>query len=261
MTALEQRLLAAGLDWIVPAWAAPPSVRALVTTRSGGISAGACATMNLGTGVGDGAEAVAENRRRLSAFLPGAPRWLAQTHGIDVVVLDGSAAPHPLPADAAVTRERGVVCAVLVADCLPVLFADREGTAVGAAHAGWRGLAAGVVERTVAALAGLAVPRDRLVAWLGPSIGAAAFEVGAEVRAAFLEHDAAADAHFAQGTPGKWHADLHGLARQRLAACGVAAVAATRERTGDGARFYSWRRDRAGGRMAALVWIASEAEQ
>jgi YfiH family protein len=158
-----------------------------------------------------------------------------------------------------VTRERGVVCAVLVADCLPVMFADRRGTAVAVAHAGWRGLAAGVLERTIAAMAGLGVRADDLVAWLGPTIGPDAFEVGADVREAFLFPDRRADAHFTSSAPGKWHADLHGLARQRLEDCGVSAVSGVGFCTKtDATRFFSWRRDRECGRMAALAWLGSE---
>lgn len=257
MTArLRERLAGATLDWIVPDWPAPESVGALVTTRSGGASRGACATMNVGARDADSPAAVAENRRRLRAFLPAEPLWLKQVHGADVVVHDGRGGADAATADGAVTRERGVVCAVQVADCLPVLFADRGGRAVGVAHAGWRGLAAGVVERTVDALARLDVPAGDVVAWLGPAIGQAAFEVGPEVRAAFVEADARAAARFAPGAPGKWHADLCGLARERLAACGVGAVSGGGYCTKtDVARFFSWRRDRACGRMAALVWL------
>ena len=254
---LRSRVAAGGLDWIVPDWPAPSAVGALMTTRTGGVSAGAYASLNVGANVGDIDEAVAENRRRLSAFLPAPPRWLRQTHGTAVAVHGANAGAEPAAADAAVTRVRGVVCAVQVADCLPVLLADRAATAVGIAHAGWRGLAAGVVEQTVAALAAVGADADHLVAWLGPAIGPTAFEVGAEVRTAFVAIDAGADAHFAPGAPGKWHADLRALARRRLAACGVHAVAASGECTAsDPARFFSWRRDRAGGRMAALVWLA-----
>jgi len=260
VTALAQPLAAAGHDWIVPAWDAPAEVAALMTTRKGGVSAGVHASLNLGANVGDDERAVAENRRRLCALLPAPPRWLRQVHGADVVVQRAEAASEPAVADAAVTRERGVVCAVQVADCLPVLLADRDGTAVGIAHAGWRGLAAGVVERTVATIGDLGADAGRLVAWLGPCIGPLAFEVGPEVRAAFLATDAGADACFAPGVPGKWLADLRGLARRRLAACGVHAIAASDACTvADAARFYSWRRDRGGGRMAALVWLAAPA--
>jgi polyphenol oxidase len=251
---LAQRIEGAGLDWIVPDWPASPSVRAVVTTRRGGVSAGALATMNLGNGVGDSDEAVAENRRRLRAFLPAAPRWLHQVHGTAVVVHrvphDGVAAV----ADAAVTREPDVVCAVLTADCLPVLLADRRSPVVGVAHAGWRGLAAGVVERTVAAMKNLGA--DDLVAWLGPAIGPAAFEVGADVLEAFRAAHRDADTHFASGAPGKWYADLYGIARQQLADCGIGTVGGGGFCTKtDATRFYSWRRERNGGRMAALVWL------
>jgi len=259
MTPLGQRIRSAGLDWIIPEWAAPSPVAALVTTRTGGVSEGACASMNLSMAVDDDPHAVDENRRRLLSFLPSPPRWLAQVHGTGVAVLGALADSQSPVADAAVTRERGVVCAVLVADCLPVLFADREGIAVGVAHAGWRGLAAGVVERTVAALGQLGATSDRLAAWLGPSIAGAAVEVGDEGRAAFVAVDTGADAHFVPGTPGKWNADLRALARRRLAGCGVTTVTANDECTStDRDRFYSWRRDRAGGRMAALVWIAPD---
>jgi len=259
LPALAQRIAAAGLDWIVPDWPVPLSVHALMTTRHGGVSRGPLATMNLGAHAGDTDDALAENRRRLRSILPAEPRWLSQVHGTAVAVQGAQRDPVPEAADAAITRERGVVCAVLVADCLPVLLADRHGTAVGVAHAGWRGLAAGVLERTVAAFDDIGVRAGDLVAWLGPAIGPAAFEVGAEVRAAFLAHDRRAEAHFASGAPEKWHADLHGLARQRLAECGVSAVGGGGFCTkADDARFYSWRRDRACGRMAALIWLAPD---
>jgi YfiH family protein len=256
---LHERLAAAELDWIVPDWPVPAGVGALVTTRNGGVSRGACATMNVGARDADSVEAIEENRRRLCALLPADPRWLKQVHGADVVVHVGGD-PGDLTADAAVTRERGVVCAVQVADCLPVLLADRHGRAAGIAHAGWRGLAAGVVERTVETLARLGTPPHDLVAWLGPAIGPAAFEVGPEVRTAFVASDAGADAHFVPGAPGKWQADLYGLARRRLAASGVVPVSGggycTRT---DAGRFFSWRRDRDCGRMAALVWLDADA--
>ncbi|MEO8675616.1 MAG: peptidoglycan editing factor PgeF [Casimicrobiaceae bacterium] len=260
LSSLAQGIAAAGLDWIVPDWPAPRGVQALVTTRNGGISSGPRATMNLGGHAGDTDDALAENRRRLRGFLPAEPRWLWQVHGTVVAVQRAQRDSLPEVADAAITRERGVVCAVLVADCLPVLFANRHGTAVGAAHAGWRGLAAGVLERTVAAFNSLGVRPGDLVAWLGPAISPAAFEVGAEVRDAFLAHDRRADAHFARGAPGKWNADVYGLARQRLAECGVRKVGGGGfcSKT-DTARFYSWRRDPACGRMAALVWLGPDA--
>jgi YfiH family protein len=231
-----------------------------VTTRSGGVSAGPLATLNLGAGIGDADAMLAENRRRLLPFCPAPPRWMHQVHGTGVAAHVAQRDPVPPVADAAITRERGVVCAVLTADCLPVVFADRRGGAVGIAHAGWRGLAAGVLERTVAELDGIGAHAEDLLAWLGPAIGPTAFEVGTDVREAFLAVDARADAHFVQTSPAKWHADLYGLARQRLAQCGVRSVGGGGFCTmTDATRFFSWRRDREGGRMAALVWLVPDA--
>jgi YfiH family protein len=256
---LAQRIAAAGLDWIVPDWAPPPGVHALFTTRSGGVSTGPRATLNLGAGIGDADDAVAENRRRLLTFCPAPPRWMHQVHGTGVAAHAGQRDPASPVADAAITRERGVVCAVLTADCLPVVLADRRGGAVGIAHAGWRGLAAGVLERTVAELGGVGVHTTDLIAWLGPAIGPAAFEVGADVREAFLAVDPRANGHFVRSSPAKWHADLYGLARQRLTQCGVHSVGGGGFCTmSDATRFFSWRRDREGGRMAALVWLAPD---
>jgi hypothetical protein len=267
---LAARLARAGLDWIVPEWPAPAAVRALVTTRAGGVSAGPYATMNLGFATparttGDAPSAIAENRRRLDGFLPSPPVWLDQVHGTTVATIDGAnaiaARAVPPVADAAVTRERGVVCAVLTADCLPVLFADRAARAVGIAHAGWRGLAAGVLEATVAALAAQGVAPADLLVWLGPAIGPAAFEVGADVVAAFRATDPGAGASFVPQAGGRWHADLYALARRRLAAAGVGSVAGGGLCThADAARFYSYRRERETGRMAALVWLDAAAE-
>lgn len=240
------------IEFIEPDWPAPASVRAAVTTRMGGVSAGRYATLNLATHVGDDPGAVAENRRRLRAALalPAEPAWLTQLHGRDVAMLPG---PLPASADAAVTFDRGTVCAVLVADCLPVLLAGRRGDCVGIVHAGWRGLAAGVIEATVAALA--AGPGE-LLAWLGPCIGPQAFEVGPEVREAFLAHDAAAARDFRAGHAAKFFADLSSLARRRLEACGVSEIRGGGLCThADPARFFSYRRDGETGRMAALVWL------
>jgi hypothetical protein len=253
---LATTLASTGLDWIVPEWPAPPCVGALVTTRAGGVSAGPCATMNLGRNSDDDPAALAENQRRFAAFLPGKPAWLRQVHGAAVARLTRTASAAPV-ADAAVTTERGVVCAILTADCLPVLFADRAGTAVGIAHAGWRGLAAGVVEATLAALRDLGAQPADVVVWLGPAIGSAAFEVGDEVRDAFCAPDPGAAACFAPHRAGKWHADLYGLARRRLARLGVTRVDGGDFCTyTDAGRFYSYRRDRRSGRMAAAVWLA-----
>jgi len=256
---LAQRIAAAGLDWIVPDWSVPRGVHALVTTRSGGVSTGARATLNLGAGIGDSDDAVAENRRRLLAFCPASPLWMHQVHGTGVAIHVAQRATTPAVADAAITCEHGVVCAVLTADCLPVVFAERRGGAVGIAHAGWRGLAAGVLERTVAELGSVGARADDLLAWLGPAIGPAGFEVGAEVLAAFDAVDPRAQEHFVGKSSGKWNADLYGLARQRLARCGVRNVSGGGFCTmTDATRFFSWRRDREGGRMAALVWLAPD---
>lgn len=256
-SSLDTELRAAGLDWIVPDWTAPPEVDAFVTTRHGGVSIGPLATMNLGRNSDDDPAALAVNRQRLQAFLPAAPVWLAQVHGSAVATLNRAPAPDAPPpiADAAVTREPGVVCAVLTADCLPVLFAERHGRAVGVAHAGWRGLAAGILEATVAALHDLGASPGDLLAWLGPGIGPDAFEVGSEVRAAFCVGDPDAASCFVPRRDGKWLADLHRLARRRLAVAGVTQVHGSGYCTySDAARFYSYRRDRASGRMAALIW-------
>jgi hypothetical protein len=269
--ALAARLATARLDWIVPAWPAPPHVGGLSTTRTGGMSTGAAATMDLRLATGarmpaEAAAALAQNRRRLDALLPSPPVWLSQVHGTGVAVLDagGIAAARAAPpiADAAVTRERGIVCAVLTADCLPVLFANRAGTVVGAAHAGWRGLAAGVLEATVAALAALgAKPRD-LVAWLGPAIGPGAFEVERDVRDAFAASDPESIRCFAPSGEGKWLADLYALARRRLATAGVHDVCGGGFCTvAEATRFYSYRRARDAARMATLVWLAPGATE
>lgn len=244
--------MSAPSEWIVPDWPAPPRVRGLVTTRSGGVSDAPYAGLNLGSHVGDKRAAVECNRRLLAAHLPSEPHWLEQVHGTDVVCADTS--PVGAVADAAFACRPGVVCTVLTADCLPVLLCDREGRVVAAAHAGWRGLLGGVLERTVAAME---VPPARLMAWLGPAIGPAAFEVGGEVRDAFMAQDAAAAAGFVPGRDAaKWMGDLYLLARQRLAAAGVTQVFGGGLCTvSDRARFYSYRRDGVTGRFASLVWI------
>ena len=238
-------------DWIVPDWPVPARVRALITSRSGGSSTGPYASMNLGLRVGDDPDAVEANRRLLKHFLPAEPRWLDQVHGATVV--DAETVTHPVRADASVTRNAGCVSAVMIADCLPILFADRTGSAVAAAHAGWRGLAGGVIENTVRALD---APPQHLFAYLGPAIGPSAFEVGNDVRDAFIAADQAAGPAFRPHRPGKWLADLFALARQRLARSGVLNVYGGGFCTySDPARFFSHRRDKVSGRMAALVWI------
>lgn len=244
------------LDLIVPDWPAPANVHAFVTTRAGGVSAGPYASLNLGDHVGDDPAAVAENRRRLGPHLPAAPVWLRQVHGIrcrDAQVLSSAGDTPPAEADAAFARAPGIVCAVLTADCLPVLLCDDAGGVVAAAHAGWRGLAAGVLESTVAAME---ASGENLMAWLGPAIGPDNFEVGGEVRAAFVAHDPVATAAFIPHTPGKWLCDIYLLARQRLATLGIRRVTGADFCTAnDQQHFYSYRRDGITGRMASLIWL------
>ncbi|RQS66168.1 peptidoglycan editing factor PgeF [Burkholderia sp. Bp8963] len=268
-------------DCVQPDWQVSPRVRALITTRDGGVSEGPCGRwqagaaqpggMNLGLHTGDDPAHVAENRARLLA-LAGEPRaaWLEQVHGARVVRADeviaaDPAAAAPVQADASVTDRAHAICVVMVADCLPVLLCDAQGRAVGAAHAGWRGLAAGIVEDTAARVAALAGGEpDGLRAFLGPAIGPHAFEVGADVRDAFLdtapqsEHDETRHAFAAiDGAPGKYLADLYALARLRLARAGVTHVSGGGACTvTEQARFYSYRRDRVTGRMAAAIWLA-----
>jgi YfiH family protein len=241
-------------SFIVPDWPAPPVVRARVTTRRGGVSSAPFDGFNLGTHVGDSPEAVATNRARLRRHLPAEPLWLDQVHGTEAVAADAGGAGGVVCADASVSRTPGVVCAVMTADCLPVLFCDDASTVVAAAHAGWRGLVAGVLETT---LRRMAVAPERVMAWLGPAIGPTAFEVGDEVRAAFLAVDPDAEGAFvAHAAPGKWLADLFMLARLRLARAGVMRVYGGGLCTfNDADRFFSYRRDGRTGRFASLVWL------
>lgn len=250
------------LPLLRPNWTAPPGVRAAVSLRTGGVSAAPWDSLNLGGSAGDDPAAVAENRARFAAALGARPVWLRQLHGCGVVRLQGGAADADLPpADAAWTTATGVPCTVLVADCLPVLVARRDGLAVAAAHAGWRGLAAGVLEATVDALcAGTGARPADLVAWLGPCIGPRHFEVGADVLAAFGQRPADADpARFASrpradGSP-RWLADLPGLARDRLARAGLIDVSDAAACTAsDASRFFSFRRDGVTGRLGAAIW-------
>ena len=240
-------------DWIRPRWPVSASVHAVVTTRTGGASAGPYASMNLGTAVGDDPEAVARNRARLASLLPSEPRWLTQVHGTTVV--DAHSVTAPLEADASFTRVHGVVSAVLIADCLPILITDREGRLAAAVHAGWRGLVGGVVENTVAALD---MDPSRLLAWLGPAIGPQKFEVGADVFDAFLSRAPETAPAFRPIGPSKWLADLFWLARRQLTAAGVGSIQGGGLCTySDPIRFFSHRRDRVTGRMAALIWLES----
>lgn len=235
----------------MPDWPLPPGVRAASTTRLGGVSLGAYRGLNLGDHVGDDPRAVAANRAALmqALRLPAPPLWLSQVHGIAVAGADD---PPGIAADARYADRPGVVCAVLTADCLPLLLCSDDGREVAAVHCGWRGLAAGIVGRVVACFA--AAP-TALGAWLGPAIGPAAFEVGTEVRDVFVRRDAGAASCFCAGAAGHWRADLYGLARRDLAAAGVQRVHGGELCTvADRERFYSYRRDGVTGRMASLVW-------
>lgn len=238
---------------IVPEWAMPKGVAACSSTRIGGVSEGAWESLNLGAHCGDNLDHVEENRQRMFAAgqLPSKPVWLEQVHGCDVLKLTGE--PYASKrADASYSNTPGTVCAVMTADCLPVLFCNTAGTEVAAAHAGWRGLCAGVLEETVACFADSA---DNIVAWLGPAIGPQAFEVGPEVRAAFMEKDPQAERAF-HPAGDKFMADIYLLARQRLMNAGVNQIyggdRCTFTETGD---FFSYRRDKTTGRMASFIWL------
>lgn len=241
-------------QFILPDWPAPKNVRAAVTTRAGGVSHAPYDSFNLASHVGDDPASVRENRMRLGAVLvlPAKPVWLKQVHGVAVVnATQGGVEPE---ADGAVAAQPGVVCAVLTADCLPVLLCNRSGTKIAALHAGWRGLAGGVMEAGVQALG---TSGEELLAWLGPAIGPARFEVGPEVRTAFMQHDTQAAQAFRAVREGKYLTDIYQLARLRLQRLGVAAVYGGGFCTvSERARFFSYRRDGVTGRMAALIWLA-----
>lgn len=256
-------------DWLVPQWPVPSHVRAVCTTRAGGYSVGPYAGLNLGAHVGDDPAHVAANRVALQQAIGAQPVFLSQVHGTDVETISASSA-HDRPADAAITDQRGVACTVMVADCLPVLFTNASGSVVAAAHAGWRGLLGsnrhGVLEQLVRRFR--ATPRAEgeqgafdCLAWLGPCIGPSAFEVGAEVRAAFMADDPAAQAMFVAKAGGKWLANLPGLARQRLRASGVSEIYGNDASpawctVSQSSRFFSYRRDGVSGRFAACIWRA-----
>lgn len=251
---LRARIERRALDWIVPDWPAPASVCALVTTRNGGASTGAYSSMNVSSRSDDDAQAVAHNIGLLQSVAGVAPQWLSQVHGVAVASVDTYAGT--IEADGAVATKPGRTAVVRIADCLPVLFCNRRGTLVAAAHAGWRGLCAGVLEATVAAMP---VSPGSLLAWLGPAIGPGAFEVGRDVRDAFIARDIAASAAFIPhpAASGKWLADLYMLARQRLRRAGVEAIYGGGLCTAsDPGRFFSYRRDGMTGRMAAMIWLA-----
>jgi polyphenol oxidase len=286
----------AGPGLIAPDWPAPPGVRAAFTLRTGGVSAAPYDSLNMGAAIGDTPEAVAENRRlvREALRMPAEPVWLEQVHGTHVVALGGAAAlaggrgaagrrgvavaggwdaavgdganvtagdggagvgAHGVAprGDASVAWGPGRVCAIRVADCMPVLFAAQDGSVVGAAHAGWRGLAGGVLEATVERMG---VPPPQLIAWMGPAIGQANFEVGEDVRLAFTGADPEAAMAFLPNARGRWQCDLYALARRRLGALGVAHVYGGGWCTfADSGRFFSYRRSSQCGRMAALIWM------
>ncbi len=238
---------------IIPDWPAPANVQALQTTRAGGVSAAPYDSLNLGDHVGDAPLAVERNRILLNKYLPSEPVWLEQVHG--TVVANADMASCLPQADACIARHSAAVCVVMTADCLPILLCDTQGTVVGAAHAGWKGLAAGVIEATVKEME---VAPHHLMAWLGPAISRQAFEVGGEVRAQFVAADPQAVAAFVPGKNGKWLADLYALARMRLNKLGVTHIYGGDYCTyRDVARFYSYRRDGATGRMGTFIWLSS----
>ncbi len=240
-------------DWITPDWPTGSRVHALITTRDGGVSSGKFASLNLSMRVGDDPRRVARNRAILRACLPAEPAWVKQVHG--TAVIDAARATPDAEADGIVTQTPGRVCAVMVADCLPVLLSDREGKSVGIAHAGWRGLAGGIVENVVQAMG---VPSRDVIAYIGPGIGARRYEVGEDVRRAFVDRDPAAARSFAPRQDGKYLVDLCALARQRLAAAGVAGIHGGGFCTASEERFFSFRRDQTTGRMAGLIWLEED---
>ena len=249
-------------DHLVPDWPAPPNVRAFCSGRQGGVSTGSYAGLNLGVHVGDDPQAVQVNRLLLQAAIGVRPVFLDQVHGTDLVQLDAQS-ESGMAADGAWTSVAGIACTVMVADCLPLLLCDAAGRRVAAVHAGWRGLlgaaGAGVIE---AAASNLAVPASGLLVWLGPCIGPEAFEVGPEVRAAFVNAAPQAAACFKPHANGKWLADLPGLARQRLAALGITGIYGNDGSdawctVGNALRFFSHRRDGVSGRQAACIWLAT----
>ncbi|MDH5648872.1 MAG: peptidoglycan editing factor PgeF [Gammaproteobacteria bacterium] len=240
-------------EFIIPDWQVPARVRALTTTRAGGVSRSPWESFNLADHVGDDPASVLANRKRLgeSAGLPAEPVWLNQVHGVAVV--DAAVTRRGVSADGSFSRQPGVVCAVMTADCLPVFLCDDKASSVAVLHAGWRGLAQGIIETGVAAMA---VPTTNLMAWLGPAIGPLSFEVGEEVRQAFLDHSDEAARAFQPGSEGKWLADIYALARLRLQRLGVNRVSGGNFCTfQEGGRFFSYRRDNQCGRMASLIWL------
>ena len=248
------------LQFIIPNWPAPNNVKALQTTRNGGVSQTPYASLNFGAHVNDDGIAVAKNRQLLSPYLPSEPVWVNQVHGVEVI--DAAQSTCLQDADASFTTQANVVCVTMTADCLPVLLCDKAGTVVAAVHAGWRGLCDGAIE---AAVNKLPVERSEILAWLGPAIGPEAFEVGDEVRQQFMQHDSQAELAF-KANASKWFCNMYLIAQQRLNKLGVTQVygGGDHENSSDNfctytdeARFFSFRRDNVTGRMASLIWLAS----
>ncbi|MGR9115760.1 MAG: peptidoglycan editing factor PgeF [Gammaproteobacteria bacterium] len=236
--------------WLEPVWPAPANVFAATTLRSGGYSVGRYSSLNPALHVGDDDDHVRRNRQLIQEMLklPAEPVWLNQVHGNRVV--NAARSHHPVQADASFSHQAGVVCAVMTADCLPILICSSDGQSVAAIHAGWRGLLSGVIDNTVGAL-----PNTKLLVWLGPAIGPNAFEVGAEVRQAFVERNSEYEAAFCKKKNGKWLADIYRLARINLAMAGVDQVYGGEYCTvAEPEHFYSYRRDKETGRMATLIW-------
>jgi YfiH family protein len=240
--------------YIVPDWPAPPHIKAVATTRYGGVSVGELQGLNLADYVGDEPKSVAVNRDRLmrTLSLPEEPRWLTQVHGPVSVCADQIAGR--VEADAAWTASTGIVCAVLTADCLPILLCDRDGRQVAAVHAGWRGLCSGVIELAVERFFAADIPATNVMAWLGPAIGPASYEVDSMVRNAFIDRMPACAASFIESRPGHWYFDLYAAAREVLAAIGVTAISGDGFCTYTDERLYSFRRNNSCGRQATLIW-------
>lgn len=247
-------------DFIIPDWPAPANVHSLQTTRNGGVSTGAFASLNLGNHVQDDPLHVAHNRQLLSQFVPSEPVWLNQVHGVQVV--DAGNADCILNADASFTTRHNTVCVTMTADCLPILLCDTAGTVVASIHAGWRSLCDGVVEAAVAKmLTSVSVKSSDLMAWLGPAIGPTAFEVGSEVRAQFIAKDAQAESAFQHKGNEKWLGNIYAIATQRLNNLGVSQIYGGQHQqfctVSDSARFFSFRRDNITGRMASMIWLTA----
>ncbi len=247
------------MDLIRPDWEVPSQVAAVVTTRSGGVSEGDFASLNLADYVGDAATAVQENRWLLQRALKlrNSPVWLAQEHGSKLVCADDASADVPIAADAAWTATPHAVCAILSADCLPVLFCDRAGTRIAAVHAGWRGLCAGVLENTLENFVQAGITPADIMIWMGPAIGPDVYEVDAPVRDAFLKRDAEFSKVFKPAGPGHWHLNIYSVARRILSALGVESISGGAYCTYTDPRFFSYRRAATCGRQAALIWLTN----